>query len=405
MIHTETLWMAFASLRAHPLRTFLTLLGVIIGVTTVVTVVSIISGLNGYIENKVLTLGADAFVVSKFGIITSREAFIEALKRRDITYDEMLTVRRLCTECAEVGADVTRSGAVRYEDERLPDTPIHGSTSNINEIQFLDLDDGRFFTESEVASSRPVAVIGADIKQELFGALGSIGRVIKLDGNPYKVIGVLQKKGSILGQNQDKVVYVPLTTWEKNFGARRSLEITVKAVSKQRLVAAQEQVRQILRARRHTAYAEPDPFNFVTASALDAIWRGISAGAFALVTAISTISLVVGGIVIMNIMLVSVAERTHEIGIRRALGARARTIQMQFLMEAVVLAAAGGVIGVLLGTGIARLVESVSPIPVQVRLPLVATSLGLATLVGVASGLFPSIQASKLMPTEALRNE
>ncbi len=405
MIHLETLRMALLSLKAHPLRTFLTLLGVIIGVATVVTVVSIISGLNGYIEDKVLTLGADSFVVSRFGVITSRQELIEALKRRDMTRDDLEAIRRLCAECASVGADVTANRGVRHEERRLADTPVHGATANVDQIQNLELEEGRFLTEAEVAAARPVAVIGHDVREELFGGLAAVGRVVSIGAYPHKIVGVLRKKGSILGANQDKVAYVPLSTWEKCFGSRRSLEIVVRARGAGRLEAAQEQVRQILRARRHTRYADPDPFAFVTADALDAIWRGISAGAFALMTCISLISLVVGGIVIMNIMLVSVAERTQEIGIRRALGARRRTIQMQFLMESVLLAAAGGLAGVLLGAAVARVVQALSPVPVAVNPSAVAASLLLATLVGAASGLFPSIRASRLQPTDALRAE
>ena len=405
MIPAETYRVAFSSLRAHPLRTFLTLLGVIIGVTTVVTVVSIISGLNAYIEERVLTLGADAFVVSRFGIITSRQQLLEAFKRRDITLEDMEAVRRLCSECVLVGADVTSNGAVRYEDRRLSDTPVHGASANVIEVQGLELEDGRFYSDAEVESARPLVVVGSDVRTELFGGLAAIGRVIKIEGVPHKIVGVLSKRGSVLGQNQDKVAYVPLTAWQKTFGSRRSLELVVKAGGKERLEAAQEQVRQILRSRRHVAYADPDPFAFVTASALDSIWRGISAGAFALMTCISAISLVVGGIVIMNIMLVSVAERTQEIGVRRAVGARRSAIQMQFLTEAILLSTAGGLIGVLIGTAVAGLVEAFSPVPVAVRPSVVLASIGLATLVGVASGLFPSIQASRLQPTDALRSE
>jgi len=405
MIHLETFRIALASLRAHPLRTFLTLLGVIIGVTTVVTVVSIIAGLNAYIEDKVLTLGGDAFVVSRFGIIRGREEFIEAFKRPDLTRRDMSAIEKLCNECVYVGGDLAASRGIRYEDQRLPDTQVHGATANINEVQSLELEAGRFYSDTEEAGARPVAVIGSDVKAELFGELDPIGRIVKIDGYPYKIVGILEKKGSILGQNQDKVVYVPLSTWEKNFGSRRTIEIIVKARGKERLSAAQEQVRQIVRARRHTPYAERDPFGFVTADALDTLWRGISAGAFALMTFISSISLAVGGIVIMNIMLVSVAERTQEIGVRRAVGARSRTIQIQFLMEAVIMAAAGGVIGVLIGAGVARLVEAVSPLPVAIRPQTVLAAIGLATLVGIASGVFPSIKASRLQPTEALRSE
>ncbi|MBI3449014.1 MAG: ABC transporter permease [Acidobacteria bacterium] len=405
MIHYETLMVALRSLRAHPLRTALTLLGVIIGVTTVVTVVSIISGMNAYIKEKVLTLGADSFVVSKFGIITGRDAFIEALKRKDMSLDDMDAIQKLCTECVYVGGDLTANKGVHAEDLRLPDTAIHGSTANINEVQTLDLEAGRFFTDIEVEHSRPVAVVGHDIKDELFPDVDPVGRTVKVDGYPYKIIGLLEKKGSVLGQNQDKVVYVPLTTWQNNFGAHRSVEIVVKARSKERTEAAQEQVRLIMRTRRHTAYGEPDPFGFVTADALDQLWKGISAGAFALMTFISGISLAVGGIVIMNIMLVSVAERTQEIGVRRALGAKRSTIQIQFLMEAVLMASAGGVIGVAVGALVARAVEALSPMPVSIPPALVVASIALATLVGIVSGVFPSMKAARLQPTEALRSE
>src|SRR5262245_28133526 len=225
MIPLEIFRMSLGSLRGHPLRTFLTLLGVIIGVTTVVTVVSIISGLNAYIEDKVLTLGADAFVVDRFGIITSRQQLWEAFKRRDITYDDVRILARHCTECVLVGADVASPHAVTYLAGRLADTPVHGSTANANEAQNLEVEDGRFFTEAEVDSARPVAVIGWDVRAELFGNLAATGRVLKVGGRPFKVIGVLEKKGSILGQNQDKVVYLPLTSWQKVFGARRSLNV------------------------------------------------------------------------------------------------------------------------------------------------------------------------------------
>jgi putative ABC transport system permease protein len=405
MIPLQTLGTALRALRAHPLRTALTLLGVIIGVATVVTVVSIIGGLNGYIEEKVLVLGADSFVLSKFGIITSREEFIEALKRRDFTLDDMEALERFCSECVYVGGDVTSNKAVLRAGERLPDVAIHGSTANIPEVQNLELEGGRFFTEAEVAHSRPVAVLGSDVKEELFPDVDPIGRMVKVEGNPYKVVGLLLKKGAVLGQNQDNILYVPLTTYRKNFGARRTVDIVIKAAGPERLEAAQEQVRAIIRARRHTPYDAPDPFGFVTADALSALWEGISAGAFALMTIISAISLVVGGIVIMNIMLVSVAERTQEIGVRRAVGARRGTIQFQFMMEATFMAAIGGAIGVGLGAGVATLVRVLSPVPVAVDPSLAGAALLLATVVGVASGLFPSIKAARLQPTEALRGE
>jgi len=405
MIHIETLRVALASLRAHLLRTFLTLLGVIIGVTTVVTVVSIISGLNAYIEERVFTLGADSFVLTKFGIITNRDELMDALRRRDLTLEDLEAVERLCRGCVFIGADIAANRGVSYEGERLSDVPVHGSTANITEVQNLELDGGRFFNEAEEHHSRPVAVIGSDVRDALFPGIDPVGRAVKIDGFPYKVVGLLRKQGTVLGQNLDKTAYIPLPTYQKSFGARRSVNIVIKASGPGTLGPAQEEVRAIMRARRNTPYDAADPFGFVTADALNQLWQQISGGAFALMAFISGISLIVGGIVIMNIMLVSVAERTQEIGVRRALGARRGTIRIQFMMEATLMAAAGGAIGVALGAGVAALVERFSPVPVAIRPQLIFQALLLATLVGVASGLFPSMKAARLQPTEALRSE
>ena len=405
MIALETLWVALRSLRSHPLRTFLTLLGVIIGVMTVVTVVSIITGLNAYIKDKVFTLGVDVFVVSKMGIITSRDQLLTALKRKDITLQELEWVEGRCHSCKMVGGSVTSRKAISHEAERLPDVTVTGATSNMLELNALDLELGRFLSDSDVSHSRPVAVIGADVREELFPGLDPVGRMIKVDDAPYKVIGLLAKKGSILGETQDKITYVPLTTFVKNFGARRSVEIYVKARSEAEIGKTEDEVRAILRGSRETAYHDEDPFDYVTAEALMGLWSSISVGAFSLMILISGISLVVGGIVIMNIMLVSVAERTHEIGVRMALGARRATIRLQFLLEAGLMALAGGVVGVAIGAAIGSAIGAFSPLPVSVTLPVVLGSLAVAGAVGVVSGVVPAIRASRLSPVDALRQE
>ncbi len=405
MIFYETFRVALRSLRSHPLRTFLTLLGVIIGVMTVVTVVSIIGGLNAYIKNKVLTLGVDVFIASKMGIITGRDQLLTALKRKDITLEELEMVEARCASCLLVGGSVTSRKAVKHEDRRLPDVTITGGTANLQELNSLDLEMGRYLSDAEVGHSSPVAVIGADVREELFPGLDPIGRMIKIEEVPYKVVGLLVKKGTIFGETQDKIVHIPLPAYIKSFGSRRSIDIYVKAGSEARLSKAQDDVRAILRGLRDTAYHDPDPFDFVTAEALQSLWTSISVGAFSLMIFISGISLVVGGIVIMNIMLVSVAERTHEIGVRMALGARRRTIRTQFLLEAAMMALAGGAVGVAIGSGIGAAIELFTPLPVQVTLPIVAGSLGIATVVGVVSGVVPSVKASRLSPVEALRQE
>ncbi len=402
----ETLCIAAAALRAHKLRSFLTLLGVIIGVMTVVVVVSITSGLNRYVAEKLFQLSPDVFIVSKFGIITSRDDFLRALRRKNIDLNDVEAVERLCGGCAAVGAGAEAGLAVRRGGERLAGVTVYGTTANLAGLNNLDLEAGRFFTDKEVEHSAAVAVIGWDLRDELFGRLDPVGRTVTVAGNPLKVIGVLRKQGSVMGHSQDSQLYMPLDTFRKRFGSRRSYNIFVRpAGGVEELAAVQDKVRVILRNRRHTRFRDADPFGIVTAAAAQNVWRDISAGAFALMFLVSGISLIVGGIVIMNIMLVSVVERTREIGIRRATGARRRDILLQFLTEAVLLGLSGGLIGVLAGMAVAKVVRTVAPMPTVVEPGLVITGLGIAVLTGAVAGLFPARKAAALPPVEALRYE
>ncbi len=402
----ETLRIAAGALRAHKLRSFLTLLGVIIGVMTVVTVVSIISGLNNYIAEKVFDLNPDVYVVSQFGIITSREQFLEALKRKPITWRDFEMVREGCQTCAGVGVSHGRRGAIKFGPERVPDIRIRGTTANMAEINNIDVEVGRYFIDSEEHRSALVVVIGSDVRDALFGKLDPIGRMIRVDNKPMRVIGLLRKQGTVLGENQDDVVYIPVTTWRKQFGARNSLDLVIRARGGvEGMDKSQDEVRVMLRGARKTAFRSDDPFGYVTAEVLQNLWKGISAGMFSLMIFISGISLVVGGIVIMNIMLVSVIERTREIGVRRALGATRGNIRRQFLTEAVYLALGGGIMGVVLGATIAFIIAKVSPLPTLVRPMTVIAGLGVSVLTGVIAGIVPAIRASKLPPIDALRYE
>jgi len=402
----ETFTIASAALRRNKLRSFLTLLGVIIGVMTIVAVVSVISGLNRYVTTQVFQLNPDVYIATQFGIITSFDEFLEALKRKRIDQDDVEAIERLCTTCKDVGASSNSNETARYESKRLENIRTNGVTANMAELNNLDIEDGRFFTPTEEHHSAPVVIIGWDVKDELFGRLDPIGREIRLGAKPLRVIGTLRKQGSVLGQNQDNVVYMPLSTFEKSFGTRRSLAVFVRPHGGiPAMTESQDEVRVILRARRGTHFKAKDPFSFVTAEALQNVWQNISGGAFALMIFISGISLGVGGIVIMNIMLVSVVERTREIGIRRAIGARQRDIQMQFLAEAVLLSAAGGLIGVALGWAISKGISSAFPLPTLVETPLIVTGLLVSVVTGVVAGMFPAIKASKLPPVEALRYE
>jgi putative ABC transport system permease protein len=402
----ETLRIAATALRAHKLRSFLTLLGVIIGIMTVVTVVAIISGLNAYISEKVFDLNPDVYAVTQFGIITSREQWLEAIKRKKIDLNDYEAVRDRCGLCAAVGAANSTRTLTKRASQKLSNVPARGVTANMAELQNLDVEFGRFFTPSEEQRSAPVVIIGSDVRDELFGQLDPIGRTMRVGDRPMLVIGLLRKQGAVMGENQDKILYMPISTWRKQFGRDDSVDVFIKAKNGVPGVeASMDDVRMILRGRRRTSFRADDPFAYVNAEMLQQLWKSISAGLFSLVTLISGISLVVGGIVIMNIMLVSVVERTREIGVRRAIGATQGTIRAQFLMEAVLLSLCGGIIGVLLGGTIAKIVSVVSPMPTLVRPSLVVTALLISVVTGVLAGVVPAWRASKLPPVEALRYE
>jgi len=401
----ETFRIAAAALTAHKLRSFLTLLGVIIGVMTVVSVVSIIAGLNSFVSEKLFQLSPDVYVITQFGIITSREQFLEALKRKPIEIADFDLVRQRCKSCAAIGAHLATRDGVKRESKKLPGVQIHGGTANIADINNLDVEAGRYYTATEDQHGALVTVIGSDVRDELFGKIDPIGRTMLVANQPMRVIGLLRKQGSLLGQSQDNVVYIPLSTFRKRFGTRRSIDLFVRSAGGvPGTQKSMDEVRVLLRSRRRTAFRAVDPFSMVTAEALQNVWKGITSGAFALMILISGISLVVGGIVIMYIMLVSVVERTREIGIRRALGATRRKIQMQFLAEAVLLAMGGGLTGVILGAAISRAIDAFF-LPTLVQPSLVITGLFVAVLTGVLAGFFPARRAAHLAPVEALRYE
>ena len=404
MTTSELFRVSSAALTRHKLRAFLTLLGVIIGVATVVGVVSVISGLNTYVKDKVIGLNPDIVIFSKYGIITSREEWLAARKRRDLTLTDMEVVRRECHQCAQVGARGDRRKQVKFGDRELPEVEVQGHTPNMGEAMSFDISTGRYFTEAEYNQSSPVAVIGWDVQDELFPNLDPIGRTIKIAGYPVKVIGTIAKLGSVMGQSQDNVIYIPLTLFHKHIAPNDDIDIFIKPrAGVEGVAATTDEVRTILRSLRRTGYKDDDPFGLVTADLLQSLWRTISQGLFLLMTFISGISLVVGAIVIANIMFVSVVERTKEIGVRRALGARRRDIRRQFLLEAALLSAVGGVIGVIVGAGIAMAVRQV--FPAQVKPSFIVLGVAVATIAGVMAGWIPSNQASKLPPVEALRYE
>jgi putative ABC transport system permease protein len=409
MSYEELFRVALRAIRAHKLRSFLTLLGIIIGVTTIVGVVGIITGLNTYVKEKIIVLAPDMYIVTRFGIIRSREEFLQAVKRPQLTWEEYQRISSgVLTHAAMTATRSFKTLPVSYGTHRLADTFVVGGTANFAQILNLETGgNGRFFTEGEDEAAQNVAVIGADIKDELFPNQDPIGRMVLVRGQPFRVIGHMVKEGKGLGINRDQLVVIPFQVYRKNFFAPNDpLDYFIKARGGvEGLEASIDETRAYLRALRHTAWRNPDPVGFLTQDQLQELWRQISTATFVLLTLIASVSLGVGGIVIMNIMLVSVAERTQEIGVRMALGARKRDIQRQFLLEASLLSMAGGFIGVVLGGSIALLVKAVTGFPAQITLGIVFMGVSLSTVVGLLAGFLPARRAANLPVIDALRAE
>lgn len=397
---------AIESLRAHKLRSFLTLLGIIIGVTTIVGVASVISGLEYFVQQRLIQLSPDVFVVTRFGIITSRDEFLDALRRPNLEFRDYEALVPRLTRAEAIGADVTTGSAVRYRGRRLPDVTVHGTTANFATLLSLSIESGRYFSESDEHAGAALAVIGWDIKDELFPGVDPVGRDLRIGDATFTVIGLVARQGRTFGQSQDNQVWVPMGAFRKNWGRTSSVDILIKARGGVPGVGmAVDEARALLRARRHTPFRDPDPFGIVTVEAIQVVWRQISTAAFVLTLLISGVSLGVGGVVIANIMLVGVVERTREIGVRMAVGATKRLIRRQFLLEAAVLSTAGGVMGLILGSGIAWGVGGVLDFPSRVTPTVLVAALVLSTFVGLAAGYWPARRASNLVVVDALRDE
>ena len=406
MSFVELLSEALRAIRAHALRSFLTLLGIIIGVSTIVGVVSVIAGLNGYVQEKVIVLAPDVWVLTKFGIIRGRDEFLLALKRKDIDWYEYTRLSQLLTETSAIAAQATSSAGVKHGDKRLPDIQVFGTTANYPQLFNVDLAAGRYFLDAEARASQALAVIGWDVKDELFPHVDPIGREITVDGRPARVIGLVAQQGRTLGQSQDNRVYVPIQLHRQWFGSRQSLDLLLRAKAGVPGVDRSiDEARTVLRALRHTSFKALDPFGVVTNQALQTLWVQISSAAFVMMFLISAVSLGVGGIVIMNIMFVSVLERTAEIGLRKAVGAEERDIRRQFVLEAALLSFTGGILGAAIGGGLALFIKHGLDFPAQLSPRIMLLGLALSVAVGVAAGYWPARNASRLNAIEALRAE
>jgi putative ABC transport system permease protein len=387
------------------LRTFLTLLGIIIGVLTIIAVVSIIQGLNNYVYTKMSFFGANDFTVSKFSLMgMSLKEFKEQMKRKDLTLKETELLRRECRSCELVGASVRTSRTVKYGSQSLKDTDISGVTHldhNIGSV--LELESGRHIQREDEDHSRYVCIIGADIKEKLFPFTDPLGKWVKVGPDNFLVIGLGRKKGKLLGMSQDNYVRVPISTFLKLYGSRRSVNINIHTASQEQMRAAQEEVRTLLRSSRHRSFKDPDDFSFQTSETFIQFYKTATSSIYFAMIAVSSIALLVGGIVVMNIMLVSVTERTKEIGIRMAVGARRQDILFQFLIEASVIAGTGGVIGIVLGLALAKIVSAATSMPSSVEPTSIVLAIVMSSSIGLFFGIYPANKAAKLNPIEALR--
>ena len=405
----EALRISLQSLWANKLRSVLTLLGVVIGVAAVIAVVTFVNGINGYVGEKIFNLGADVFIMFKVSpAVTNVDHYLEGQKRKDLTMDDYRAVREGCKHCAYVGAYArNNSGHVKYGEESLNDTIVQGMTPSVAVTQDVDMESGRMLEDIDLENNAPVVVVGTDIPDTLMPGVDPIGKEIRVDGWTYRIIGVGKKKGKTLGQSLDNYVFLPMTSWLKQYGSyNTNMRISAKATGTGPVLdSAIDEARVILRTRRHDPAGGADTFDIETNSSLLSIWSNLTGTFFIAMIGISAISMVVGGIVIMNIMLVSVTERTREVGIRKAMGARRSDVMMQFLIEAVLLALTGGILGVLLGIGIAKGVTLAVGMPSVIKLWAVFAGLLVSASVGVFFGVYPAQRAAKLEPIAALRFE
>ena len=402
----ETLRLALDALRGHKLRSFLTLLGIILAVTTLVSVMSVVNGLNLYVAERIANLGADTFVVDRFGIITNEEEFFRAQKRPLLTVEDFQALQSGLRLSKHIVATENSTMDVVGGDQMFEDARLIGVSPDYAVVRNISVANGRFFTETDEVHRQPVCILGADLANKFFPNVDPIGKSVRAGSESYQVVGVAAPLGNVFGQSQDIFLLIPFATYEKTWHAQTgSITFFVEAQSTDLVDAAEDEARAMLRARRHTPFNAPDPFGILGSASIMNLWQQITGNIFAMAVWLTSVFMVVGGIVVMNIMLASVTERTREIGIRKALGARRANIIMQFLVESAMLTAFGGAIGLVLAAGIAALVRSTIGMPMAIPASAIVTSLLVSTSVGLFFGIYPAVRASRLDPIEALRAE
>lgn len=416
LFHLAALWEAFlvavGSLRANKMRTALTLVGIIVGVAAVIAVVTIIQGLDNKVATTFSSQGSTVFTISKRPqIIRSREEFIKFNKRKNVTHEDADAIARLCSACWRVGVAASVRETVKHADQKFENLNVRGVTPAIMfDIDGRSIDIGRIWTDAEGTSGREVCVVGHDVLTNLFGGASAdrvIGQDVRISGRPFQIIGVLEPLGSIFGASRDSVAYIPYSTYQRIYGARDSIVVFIQVQAAEQLEPAEDQVRTVMQNRRGRTFGGEDDegFSLETQDVFLDLYGQATSNIYIVTIGVAAVSLVVGGIVVMNIMLVSVTERTKEIGIRKAIGARRKDILTQFLIEAVTVTAIGGAIGVLTGFGLAYLIAALIGFPLLISVASAVLGVGVSSIVGIISGLWPAWRAARLDPIEALRAE
>jgi putative ABC transport system permease protein len=401
----DNLAQCFSALRSHKLRASLTMLGLTMGVATLITVMTLVQGANLYVEQKIANLGTNVFQIARTPFaVTDFNIIIKALKFKKIDVDDMRAIADGCRACEEVGATASTTVRARYGNKEVPDVNFSGQTANMADIDTRAVELGRYFTPTEAEHRADVCLIGDTLVQQLFLGMDPVGKTIRVGNEEFLVVGVMEKIGSVLGQDQDNFVMAPLPVFLRMQGVRTSLIINVKT-SKQNFELAQDQALLVLRGRRHLSGTMENDFFIGTKESYMALWRSISTAFFSVFIMVSAISVVIGGIVIMNVMLVSVTLRRREIGVRRAVGATQRDILRQFMLESVIQCIVGGIAGISAGFLVALVLRTYTPFPASVQTWVAMLGVFLSSGVGLFFGIYPAIRASRLDPVVALRSD
>ncbi len=404
----EAILVALASLRASKLRSFLTLLGIILSTTTLIVVMAVIHGMDVYIARNVSDMGVDGFRIVRMAFLGNFDPkkFLELQKKNpQIRREEYEFLKERVTLSREIGLEAGRRVPVTYKERQLDSVRITGATPNYGVLTNTQIAAGRFFTDGENNKRMAVAYLGNDLKEEFFPSVDPVGKVIQIQGRPFEVIGVAKALGSVFGQSKDDFAIIPIETYFKMYGERSGMTIVALALDRDYLFRSEDEARMLLRAYRHLRPGQDDNFSIITSDALVDAWDRLTGVIAATAVAVVSVFMVVGGVVIMNIMLAVVTERTHEIGVRKSVGARRQDILNQFLVESSVLAASGGFIGVLAAAALTLAGNALTPVPMSVPLTGVVLSLGLSAAVGLFFGIYPAQRAAKMDPIEALRVE